>query len=167
MSNAAPEVLSPVESEVDELARVLSFIEAHEAKHGAVPAPTYFLSGADEHDAVELTEQLHRILKQVVQALNRGQSISILTRDQEITTQQAADLLGLSRPTVVRLIDGGELAAFVPGAVRRKLRLADVLAYRETMRSRRNEFITDSSAAYDEVDSGVDELLDEARGVRE
>lgn len=99
-----------------------------------------------------VTEQLHAILKQVVQALSHGQSISIMTRDQEISTQQAAEILGLSRPTVVRLIDEGELAAHVPGAVRRKLRLADVLAYREVLRARRNRFITESSAEYDDVD---------------
>jgi excisionase family DNA binding protein len=124
----------------------------------------FFLSGSREHDRVELTEQLHAILKQVVQALSRGQSISILTRDQEISTQQAAEILGLSRPTVVKLIDDGELTAHVPGAVRRKLRLADVLAYREELRERRNRFITETSADY--ADAGVNEvagLLDHAR----
>lgn len=150
--NAVPsDVVNPEPAEADELAQVLSFIEAHEARHGSSLAPAFFLSGASEHDRVELTEQLHAILKQVVRALSRGQSISILTRDQEISTQQAAEILGLSRPTVVKLIDDGELPAHVPGAVRRKLRLADVLAYREELRERRNRFISDSAAAYDGV----------------
>ncbi len=119
--------------------------------NGSSPAPGFFLSGAGEHDRVELTEQLHAILKQVVQALSNGQSIRILTRDQEISTQQTAEILGVSRPTVVKLIEDGELSAHVPGAVRRKLRLADVLAYREELRARRNRFITESAAAeYDE-----------------
>ena len=108
----------PAPGDADELARVLSFIEVHEARHGASPEPAFFLSGAGEHDRVELTEQLHAILKQVVQALSHGPSISILARDQEISTQQAAEILGLSRPTVVKLIDEGELPAHVPGAVR-------------------------------------------------
>ena len=160
----AAEVVSPAATDVDELARVLSFIEAHEARHGSSPAPAFFLSGAGKHDRVELTEQLHAILKQVVQALSHGQSISILTRDQEISTQQAAEILGLSRPTVVKLIDDGELSAHVPGAVRRKLRLADVLAYREELRTRRNRFITESSAEYDDSDSDeIADLLAEAR----
>lgn len=166
-ATAATEVVSPAPHEVEELARVLSFIEAHEGRHGASPVPVYFLAGAGEHDRVELTEQLHAILKQVVLALSRGQSISILTRDQEISTQQAAEILGLSRPTIVRLIDEGELRAHVPGAVRRKLRLADVLAYREELRLRRNRFITDSSADYDDADPGsVADLLKEARRQR-
>lgn len=160
----AMEVVSPTPGETEELATVLSFLEAHESRHGVNPPPGFFLSGAAEHDRVELSEQLHAILKQVVQALSRGQSISILTRDQEITTQQAADILGISRPTVVQLIDQGELKAHVPGAVRRKLRLADVLAYREEIRARRNRFITESSAEYgDEETDDLAHLLEEAR----
>lgn len=164
MTATTTEMVSPALADADELARVLSFLEAHEARHRTSPEPVFFLSGADEHDSVELTEQLHAILKQVVQALSHGQSISILTRDQEISTQQAAEILGLSRPTVVKLIDDGELTAHVPGAVRRKLRLADVLAYREELRARRNQFLTESSAEYDDADADeVSELLAEAR----
>jgi excisionase family DNA binding protein len=164
MGTTADELVSPAPSDTDELTKVLSFLEAHEVRHGSSPEPVFFLSGADEHDSVELTEQLHTILKQVVQALSHGQSISILTRDQEISTQQAAEILGLSRPTVVKLIDRGELTAHVPAAVRRKLRLADVLAYREELRDRRNQFLTESSAEYDEADADdVAELLAEAR----
>lgn len=164
MTARTEEVVSPASADADELANVLSFLEAHEARHGSSPTPVFFLSGAGEHDRVELTEQLHAILKQVVQALSRGKSISILTRDQEVSTQQAAEILGLSRPTVVKLIEDGELRAHVPGAVRRKLRLADVLAYREELRARRNQFITESSAAYDEADADeVAGLLEQAR----
>ena len=56
-------------------------------RRGTVPA-AFYLSGAEEHDRVELTGQVHAILKQVVAALSKGQSISILTRDQEITTSK-------------------------------------------------------------------------------
>lgn len=110
---------------------------------------------------------MHKLLKQVVQALGTGRSISIMIRDQEISTQQAADILGLSRPTVVRLIDTGELPAHVPGAERRKLLVADVLAYREQLYARRNRFISDSSATY--ADAAVEDtaaLLAEARKAR-
>jgi excisionase family DNA binding protein len=167
MSTLASDVVSPVSADADELTQVLTFIQAHEARPGAALTPPFYLSGIEEHDRVELTQQVRVILKQVVQALSQGQSISILTRDEEISTQQAADILGLSRPTLVRLIDNGELVAHVPGTERRKLLLADVLAYREQLRERRNRFITESSAAYDDTDpDDTAGLLAQARKAR-
>ncbi|MBN7458414.1 excisionase family DNA-binding protein [Mycobacteroides abscessus] len=167
MSSASTEIVNPVPADANRLAEVLSFIEAHEARHGSSPGPAVFLSGASEHDRVELTERLYDVLKHAAHALSHGQSISILTRDQEISTQQAAEILGLSRPTVVRLIDDGELDAHVPGTVRRKLRLADVLAYREELHARRNRFIAESWEEFADADADeVAELLAEAKRKR-
>ncbi len=165
MSNLAADIVTPETSNLSEFARVVSFLEAHERTHGSVPEPRYYLSGADEHDRVELTSQLFEILKQAVEALTAGKSVSILTRRQEITTQQAADILGLSRPTVVKLIEDGEIPATVPGAVRRKLLLEDVLRYRADLYERRNSFIASTSSGLtEEVEpSIVQHLLDEAR----
>ncbi len=156
-----------VGSDAENLAQVFDFIEAHEAKRGSASPATFYLSGADDRDRVELTGQVRAILRQVVAALSKGQEISILARDQAITTQQASEVLGVSRPTVVRLIKDGELRAHVPGTERRKLLLADVLAYREELYARRNKFITDSSAVYDDAGpSDVAEVLAEARRAR-
>lgn len=167
MSSAGAEIVRPVPADANGVADVLSFMEAHEARHGTSPEPAFFLSSANEHDRVELTEQLYDVLKRAAHALGLGQSISILTRDQEISTQRAAEILGLSRPTVVRLIDDGELHAHVPGAVRRKLRLTDVLAYREELHARRNRFIAESSEEFADADTDeVAELLAEAKRKR-
>ena len=166
-SGASAEVVDPVPADANGLADVLSFIDAHEARRGASPERAFFLSGAGEHDRVELTEQLYDVLKRATHALSHGQSISILTRDQEISTQQAAEILGLSRPTVVRLIDDGELDSHVPGTIRRKLRLADVLAYREELHARRNRFIAESSEEFADADADeVAQLLAEAKRKR-
>lgn len=160
-------MVSPAPDQVAELAKVSSFLEAHSTRRGISPTPAFYLSGASEHDRVELSEPLFGLLKDVVDALNRGQSVSIVARDREISTQQAAEILGVSRPTVVGLINKGDLAATVPGAVRRKLRLADVLAYRDSLYQRRNAFITESSAEFEEMDAAeAAALLEEARRAR-
>ncbi|MFT4286192.1 helix-turn-helix transcriptional regulator [Nocardioides sp.] len=86
-----------------------------------------------------------------------------LPRD-EISAERAAEILGLSRSTVEQLIDEGDLAAHHPGADCQTVRLADVLAYREELRARRNDFITESSAAYADSDPAeVAALLAEQR----
>lgn len=160
-------VSSEAITESETAAQVLSFLDAHEARHGALPSPRYFLSGADEHDRIELTEQMHQMLRGIADALSRGHSVSVLAREQEITTQQAAEVLGLSRPTVVKLIDEGELDASIPGKNRRKLKLKDVLRYRDELKTRRSDFIAESATAYDDVDEDqVSELLDQAKRVQ-
>lgn len=147
------ESVEPVTPGIDtrEAAKVLDFIKAHEGRRDS--APVLFLAGADADDRVELTTQVNDLLKQIVQALADGRSVDVLAHDQEISTQQAADILGLSRPTVVRLIDEGELPATVPGAVRRRLRLRDVLAYRDELYERRSAFIAESSEDFDDMAS--------------
>lgn len=157
----------PVPSSSEQAARVVSFMDAHEARFGDRPTPAYYLTGADEHERVELDEQMFTALRQVAEAMKAGRSVSVFAQGQQLTTQQAAEILGVSRPTVVKLIDDGELPANVPGQVRRKLLLEDVLAYRERLYARRNSFIERSSRAYDDVDpSAVEEALASARMAR-
>ena len=67
-----------------------------------------------------------------------GQAITVAPIDQLLTTQQAADFLGISRPTLVKLLESGEIPHESPGAGRhRRVRLRDVLDYQDRKRSRR------------------------------
>ena len=112
----------------DKVAKVLSFIKAHEDARGSRPAARYFLAGPEEGDQVELPESAYRALLLVVEAMAAGKAVTVAPQNKLLTTQQAADLLGVSRPTVIKLIDSGELPAETPGTRRRMIKLDDVLA---------------------------------------
>lgn len=163
--------VSPDPGHAASIASLLRFMEereaAHGPQHGEAVRPQFFLSSSGEHDRVEINEQLYGVLKQAVEALNRGQSVSIAASDQQITTQQAGEILGISRPTVVQLIETGELPAHVPGAVRRKLLLSDVLAYRDKIHARRTAFIAESAEEFGDLDQeDAKDLLREAKKTR-
>ncbi|WP_203589919.1 helix-turn-helix domain-containing protein [Streptomyces sp. SID13031] len=153
--------------EQEQLATVASFLDAHHSKTGERPERRYFLAGAEEHDQIEVPEALHRVLVQAVAALAAGKAITISPAMPKLTTQQAADLLGVSRPTVVRLIEAGELAGERIGT-RRKVLLKDLLDYRETRRQRQYQAIADTAVemSEDEDPAVVNERLKRIRKQR-
>lgn len=75
-------------------------------------------------------------LERVLEALAKGADVAVLPLDTEITTQEAADLLGISRPTLVKLIEAGHIPCRTLGAHRR-LKAGDVLAYRDAREAKR------------------------------
>ena len=87
------------------------------------------LLGPDGEQA-PLPEEVYRILVQVVEALREGKVITIVPRTQRLTTQEAADFLGISRPTLVKLLEEGQIPYEQPGRHRRIL-FSDLLAYLE------------------------------------
>jgi excisionase family DNA binding protein len=90
----------------------------------------------------------------VVEAMSRGQAVAIAPVHQRLTTQEAADMLGVSRPTLVKLLESGEIPFEQPGRHRR-VRLVDVLEYRDRSSVRRREAldrmveIADESGMYE------------------
>src|SRR5215218_7732312 len=94
----------------EELSAVYDFLQAHQAAGRDRPATHYFLSGAEPGDQVEIPAGVYRVLRQVVEAMREGMAVTIAPQTQTLTTQQAADLLGVSRPTLVKLLDDGRIA---------------------------------------------------------
>lgn len=84
----------------------------------------------------ELPAEAYRVLQEVLEAMAKGLAITVVPRHTMLTTQEAADLLGISRPTLVKLLRGGEISYEQRGRHRRLL-LTDVLDYQRRARSER------------------------------
>lgn len=118
----------------EQVAQVYDFLEAHEQAGRRRPRPQYFLAGSSPGDRVELPAELYRMLRQVVEALRQGFAVTVAPLVQTLTTQQAADLLGVSRPTVIKLLDESRIP-FERVGTHRRILLRDLLAYREQRRA--------------------------------
>lgn len=163
MSRAAVVQETYLPSGEDELAPVLDFLTAHETAGRALPEPRYFLAGARPGDQVELPGEVYLALRKIVDAMQSGLAVSVVPQTTRLTTQQAADFLNVSRPTVVKLLDEGEIP-FERAGTHRRVLLADLLEYRERRRERQYDML---AATRDAVDEGnVAEALEDLKAAR-
>jgi excisionase family DNA binding protein len=93
------------------------------------------LLGPDGEQA-PLPKEVYSVLIRVVDALREGKVITVVPRMQRLTTQEAADFLGVSRPTLVKLLEEGRIPYDQPGRHRRIL-FSDLLAYLQRQRDER------------------------------
>ena len=147
-----------------EMAKVYDFFAAHETAHGEPPAPQYFLSGPGPGDQVALPAEVYEILRKVVGAMRAGLAVSIAPQSQKLTTQQAADLLGISRPTLVKMLESGRISFERVGSHRR-LYLRDVLAFREDRRREQYEALAATAVDLDDEDD-LESTLETLRDAR-
>lgn len=141
----------------EQVVQVLDFLKAHEdLGRGRLDVPC-FLSGTDLGDRVELPVELYRVLRQVVEALRDGLAVSIMPVTKTLTTQQAAELLGVSRPTVIRLLDEGRLPYEKVGSHRR-IQLRDLLVYRDERRAAQYAALEATAVDDDDIDGALRQL---------
>jgi excisionase family DNA binding protein len=108
------------------------------------------LIGPDD-SVLDIPDELYDVLRDVVRALSQGLAISIAPHNTMLTTQEAADLLNISRPTLVRLLTDGEIPYTMRGRHRRVM-LRDVLDYRERTRRERRQTLDQLAADAEEDD---------------
>jgi excisionase family DNA binding protein len=133
-------VLPPVEK-----APLLKLLKA---MGGTDTAQSAVLIGPDD-TRWELPVEVYKVLRDVLEAMSQGLAITVIPQHTMLTTQEAADLLGISRPTLVKLLENGTIPYQHQGRHRRLL-LSDVLEYRQSARENRRSQLDDLVKAAEE-----------------
>lgn len=137
-------------------AEILDFIGALERAGGTVPErrPAIVSSDGTQH---EIPEAMVDVLRQVARALSAGMGVNVAPLNAVLTTQEAADYLGISRPTFVRILERGEIPMEQPGR-HRYVRLSDLLDYQQRSRAERRRVLDEMVEASE--DAGLYEATD-------
>jgi excisionase family DNA binding protein len=137
------------------VASPLSIPETEEAQirvlHGLIQSENAKLIGMGGRE-VALPPVVRGLLLVILENLQSGNAISIVPEQRQLTTQRAADILGVSRPFLVGLVEAGQIPFHMVGRHRR-IYLNDLLAYKARRDSARHEAINNMAKA--ELEAGT------------
>lgn len=79
---------------------------------------------------ITLTPTISALFREALSHIGNGDAVSVIPIQRTLTTQQAADLLNVSRPYFIKLLEAGDIAFTIVGRHRR-INAEDVFAYKE------------------------------------
>ena len=90
-----------------------------------------------------------KLLAKILEATSQGKLVSIVPVATEMTTQAAADLIGCSRPHLVKLLEEGQIP-FTKIGRHRRVKFEDVMAYKKRMKAEQEKLIIEIMNADEE-----------------
>lgn len=140
----------PSESDV-ELARTSGQRLAPFARLGRPVKVSVVDEGQEE--SIELPASAVRLLVELLEDMAAGRAVTIVPQNTELTTQQAADFLNVSRPFLVQLVEDNKLPYRKVGTHRR-IRFEDVLSYKESIDADRRKVLDELAAEAQNLEMG-------------
>jgi excisionase family DNA binding protein len=107
------------------------------------------LIGANGEEII-IPDAVYQVLHEVVHAIASDQAISIVPQKKELTTQQAADLLNVSRPYLIKLLEQGDISYIMVGTHRR-VRFDDLMKYKQERDTKRRQLLDELIAESQEL----------------
>lgn len=106
---------------------------------------TLHVIDAEQDQSIELPAGAVTLLMDILGAMASGQGITLIPENVELTTVQAADILNVSRPFLIKLLEDGQIP-FRKVGKHRRIRMEDVMNYKQAI-DRERESVLDQLVA--------------------
>lgn len=95
---------------------------------------------SEQEEVIVLPAPVVALLLGILRMMAEGLGIALTPLHSELTTKQAADILRVSRPFIIKLLDAGDIPYHKVGRHRR-IRREDVMKYKQKLRQEREAFL--------------------------
>ena len=113
------------------------------------------VTGSDQVEPIELPAGAVALLMDVLEAMAAGQGITVVPQNAELTTVQAAEVLNVSRPFLIKLLEQEKIPHRKVGRHRRVL-MEDVMSYKAAIDAEREAILDRLAAEAQEQGMGYD-----------
>lgn len=93
-------------------------------------------------EIIELPKSVYQVLQQIIYHMIHDSAIFIVPGNKELTTQEAADILNVSRPYLVKLLERGDIP-FLKLGTHRRIRFSDLMRYKKRRDAERHRKLTE------------------------
>jgi excisionase family DNA binding protein len=93
-------------------------------------------------EEIDLPESLFYLLRQMVHDMSQGRTVMLVSRNQMLTTQQAADILNVSRPYLVKLLEEQRIP-FIKTGKHRRITFEDLMVYKHKRDAQRRQALAE------------------------
>lgn len=151
IAQSKPRSISPLKAnELGLVERSGKIFARHTDKRGRL---TFQIHGPKGNEDVIVPAAVARMFEYILAQASEGNGISIMPRQVELTTQQAADMLNVSRPFLIGLLDGGKIPSRKVGTHRR-VYARDVLDFKRASDARSSRALDQLVRQAQELDMG-------------
>ena len=126
--------IAATEQEQPNIAKLEDFFTRLDNEH----KPSYPRLVSSTGEEIELPEPVFHLLRELVYDLAQGNSVTVVPLHKELTTQEAADILNVSRQYLVELLEAGGIPFTLIGTHRR-IRFGDLMDYKDCRDASRRE----------------------------
>lgn len=103
----------------------------------------------ETHERIKIPLNVLKLLAKILKETSQGRPISIVPIATEITTQAAAELIGCSRPHLIKLLEKGEIK-FTKIGKHRRIKYQDVLDYKKKVKAEQRKLLIELMQADEE-----------------
>ncbi len=115
----------------------------------------HFIVSTQSNQRAQIPESIFELIKVILNEYSLGHPLMIIPLNAELSTFDAADFLGVSRPYLIKLLENGEIN-FRKVGKHRRIRFEDLSNYKEAAKHKRLQAIAQVSAA-DDAEFGLEE----------